>query len=252
MWVLKVGGRQLDQPHFLQGLAALLRQFPSPPVVVHGGGRGTTQLSERLGLESRFVEGLRVTNTATLEAATMGLAGLAKMQMVQGLVNEGVAALGLTGVDGALVRCRKLEHHGEDLGWVGEPVAVDGPALLRLIASGWVVCLSPLCLGLDGMLYNVNADHVAGAVAAAVGAETLIFVSDVSGVMVDGQSLPELDRALYQDLLERGHLGEGMLPKLKACFDALEQGVKQVLISDLQGVAAWLRGEASGTVIRHG
>jgi acetylglutamate kinase len=250
MWVLKVGGRQLDEPDFLEGLAALLKQFEQPPIVVHGGGKGTSALSQRLGLQSRFVDGLRVTDTATLEAAVLGLAGLAKMQVVQALVARGLKALGLTGADAGLVRCRKLEH-SPDLGWVGDPVRVDGAGLRQLAEAGWVVCLSPLCLDEAGQLYNVNADPVAAAVAAGVGAETLIFLTDVEGILVDGQSVPEIDRALFADLLERGHLTEGILPKLKACFEALGRGVEQVLISDLKGVAAWLQGHPAGTVVRN-
>lgn len=250
MWVLKVGGRQLDDPDFLEGLAGLLKQFEQPPIVVHGGGKGTSALSQRLGLQSRFVDGLRVTDTATLEAAVMGLAGLAKMQVVQGLVRHGLKALGLTGADAGLVRCRKLGH-AQDLGWVGDPVRVDGDGLRRLAEAGWVVCLSPLCLDEEGHLYNVNADPVAAAVAAGVKAETLIFLTDVEGILVDGQSVPEIDRALFADLMERGHLTEGILPKLKACFEALDRGVEQVLISDLKGVAAWLRGHPAGTLVRN-
>jgi len=250
MWVLKVGGRQLDQPEFLDGLAKLLKQFEQPPIVVHGGGKGTSALSQRLGLTSRFVDGLRVTDAATLEAAVMGLAGLAKMQMVQGLVRHGLKALGLTGADAGLVRCRKLEH-AEDLGWVGDPSCVDGAGLRKLAEAGWVVCLSPLCLDQEGHLYNVNADPVAAAVAAAVGAETLVFLTDVEGILVEGHSVPEIDRALFSDLLERGHLSGGILPKLRACFEALDRGVKQVLISHLEGVAAWLQGHPAGTLVRN-
>ncbi|MFN8607268.1 MAG: acetylglutamate kinase [Vulcanimicrobiota bacterium] len=250
MWVLKVGGRQLDDPAFLDGLADLLKQFEQPPILVHGGGKGTSALSQRLGLESRFVDGLRVTDTATLEAAVMGLAGLAKMQVVQGLVRHGLKALGLTGADAGLVRCRKLAHV-HDLGWVGDPVKVDGAGLRQLAEAGWVVCLSPLCLDERGQLYNVNADPVAAAVAAGVRAETLIFLTDVEGILVNGQSVPEIDRALFADLLERGHLTEGILPKLRACFEALDRGVEQILITDLKGVAAWLRGHPAGTVVRN-
>ncbi|MBS2036311.1 acetylglutamate kinase [bacterium] len=250
MWVLKVGGRQLDDAGFIDGLADLLKQFEQPPILVHGGGKGTSALSGRLGLESRFVEGLRVTDRATLEAAVMGLAGLAKMQVVQGLVRHGLRALGLTGADAGLVRCRKLEH-AQDLGWVGDPVRVDGPGLRGLAEAGWVICLSPLCLDEEGQLYNVNADPVAAAVAAGVQAETLIFLTDVQGILVNGQSVPEIDRALFADLLERGHLTEGILPKLRACFEALDRGVKQVLISDLKGVSAWLQGHPAGTMVRN-
>lgn len=250
MWVLKVGGRQLDQPEFLEGLAELLKQFEQPPIVVHGGGKGTSALSQRLGLQSRFVDGLRVTDSLTLEAAVMGLAGLAKMQVVQGLVKHGLRALGLTGADAGLVRCVKLQH-GEDLGWVGDPSRVDGAGLRRLVEAGYVVCLSPLCLDEEGQLYNVNADPVAAAVAAGVQAETLIFLTDVEGILVEGRALPEIDRALFATLLEQGHLSEGILPKLRACFEALDRGVEQVLISHLEGVAAWLRGNRAGTVVRN-
>lgn len=250
MWVLKIGGRQLDDPKFLQGLGDLISQFPEPPIIVHGGGKGTSKLSSRLGLKSRFVDGLRVTDEATLEAAVMGLAGLAKMQLVQSLVSQGLKALGLTGADAGLVRCKKLEHE-QDLGWVGEPYRVDADGLRLLASAGWVVCLSPLCLDDQGQLYNVNADPVAAAIAAALHSETLVFVTDVEGVLVEGQSVPELDRALFHDLLERGHLTEGMLPKLRACFAALDRGVEQVLISHVEGVAAWLKGQPSGTMVRN-
>jgi acetylglutamate kinase len=250
MWVLKIGGRQLDQPEFLQALGELIRRFPQPPIVVHGGGKGTSRLSSRLGLKSRFVDGLRVTDEATLEAAVMGLAGLAKMQLVQALVSQGLRALGLTGADAGLVRCKKLEHE-QDLGWVGEPYRVDANGLRSLVSAGWVVCLAPLCLDDQGQLYNVNADPVAAAIAASLQSETLVFITDVEGVLVDGQSVPELDRALFYDLLERGHLTEGMLPKLRACFAALDRGVDQVLISHVEGVAAWLQGHTAGTMVRN-
>lgn len=250
MWVLKVGGRQLDEPDFITGLAEVIQRFPRPPVVVHGGGRGTTSLLQRLGLESHFVQGLRVTDAPVLEAAIMGLAGLAKMQLVSGLVAAGVPALGLSGVDGGLVRCRPLLQP-PGLGLVGEPVGVDAERLLQLVDQGWVVCLCPLSLDAEGQVRNLNADPVAAAVATAVQAKTLVFLTDVEGVLVDGQSVPELDRALFHDLLERGQLGEGMLPKLQACFAALDQGVEQVLVSNLEGVRQWLAGERAGTVIRH-
>ncbi len=250
MWILKVGGRQLDEPGFISGLAQVLKLFPQPPIIVHGGGRGTTSLVQRLGLEAHFVEGLRVTDESVLEAAIMGLAGLAKMQLVAGLVAAGVPALGLSGVDGGLVRCRPLLKPA-GLGMVGEPARVDAERLLQLVAQGWVVCLCPLSLDEEGKVRNLNADPVAAAVAVAVRAETLVFLTDVEGVLVDGISVPQLDRALFHDLLERGQLGEGMLPKLRACFAALDEGVEQVLVSNLDGVRDWLGGKQAGTVVRH-
>lgn len=238
MWVLKVGGRQLDDPEFVAELAEQVKSMAGNVVIVHGGGKGTSQLTQRLGLEPRFVDGLRVTDTATLECAVMGLAGLAKIQLVQALQSRGVAALGLTGVDGGLVRCRKLSHPEHDLGHVGEPVEVDAPALRRLTEAGFVVCLSPLCLDASGALYNVNADPVAAAVASALQAETLVFLTDVPGVLLAGEVVAKLDRLRFAELTRSGDIGAGMLPKLTACFAALDRGVKQVLITNLKGVAA--------------
>lgn len=238
MWVLKVGGRQLDDPEFLRELAEQIRPLVGQVVVVHGGGKGTSQLTERLGLQPRFVDGLRVTDTETLQVAVMGLAGLAKIQLVQALQSRGVPALGLTGVDGGLVRCRKLSHPEHDLGHVGEPVEVDAAAIKRLTQAGFVVCLSPLCLDERGELFNVNADPVAAAVATALEAERLIFLTDVAGVLLDGAVLPQLDRRRFAELTESGEIGPGMLPKLTACFAALDRGVRQVLITNLKGVAA--------------
>ena len=247
MLVLKVGGRQLDEPQFLSQLAETVRPMVGNLVIVHGGGKGTSNLSERLGLRSRFVDGLRVTDSDTLECAVMGLAGLAKMQLVPALVRQGLPALGLTGADAGLVICRKLSHPSQDLGHVGEPAQVQAGALRRLTQAGFLVCLSPLCLDADGRLYNVNADPVAGAVASALEAEALVFVTDVGGVLLDGQILPEITPARCRELQAAGQIGPGMLPKLHACFAALEQGVRKVLITNLKGLP-----QQAGTWIHHG
>ena len=248
--VLKVGGRQLDDPAFLQGLAQLIARFPRPPLLVHGGGKGTSQLSSRLGLEARFVDGQRVTDDATREAAICGLAGLAKLQILPALLAGGVKALGLCGVDAGLVRCRKLPHE-QDLGWVGQPSQVRVEELRLLQESGFVVCMSPLCLGEDGQIYNVNADSVAAALASAVKAEQLIFVTEVDGVLGPEGRLERLTPTSFQQMCQQGLIGDGMLPKLQGCFAALEQGVSEVLITNLAGCASWLEGHSAGTVIAH-
>lgn len=250
MVVLKIGGRQLDDAEFMEGLAPLLKLFNPKPILVHGGGKGTSNLSQRLGLSSQFIEGLRVTDSATLEVAVMGLAGIAKMQIVQTLVRHGLKALGLTGADAGLIRCRKLPH-AQDLGWVGEPSRVDSQRLRQLAQDDWVVCLSPLCLDEAGDLYNVNADPVAAAIAAAVQAEALIFLTDVPGIIIEDQIVTQITPALFAQWLEEGHLTQGILPKLKACFAALDYGVSRVLISDQKGVAAWLQGAQAGTMVLH-
>jgi acetylglutamate kinase len=246
--VLKVGGRQLDEPLFLDGLAQLIADFPEPPLLVHGGGKGTSALSQRLGLEARFVDGQRVTDEATREAAICGLAGLAKLQLLPALLAQGVKALGLCGVDAGLVRCRKLPH-AQDLGWVGQPSSVRVQELRDLQQAGFVVCLSPLCLGEDGQIYNVNADSVAAAVASALAAQQLIFLTDVNGVQGREGRIPRLNKAEFDKMVAQAEIGAGMLPKLQGCFTALEQGVKEVLITDLAGCRAWLSGHREGTVI---
>lgn len=238
--VLKIGGQELDSETFVHGLAEAVRAMATPPVIVHGGGRGATQLAARLQLQTRFVDGLRVTDDETLDVAVLGLVGGASTTLVQGLVNGGVPALGLSGVDAALVRVQPDPRR--DLGWVGVPTCVDAARLRALVAAGFVPCLAPISLGEDGHLYNVNADTVAAAVAAALDAPALVMVTAAPGVLDEGRVVPRLTPTRIDDLIAQGIIRDGMIPKVRAACDALRGGVQRVRIVDLAGLSAWLEG----------
>jgi len=231
MLALKISGHQLDDTAFLHRLAQVIATMPAPPVIVHGGGRGTTDLAARLGIESRFVEGLRITDDATRDVAVMGM-------------------VGLSGVDAGLVRVRKLHHPAGDLGWVGTPTYVAADRLQALLTAGFVPCLAPLSLGEDGQVYNVNADHVAQAVASALHADALVFLTNVRGVMHNGSVLTHLTPSAAKRLIAEGVIVGGMIPKVHSALAALEDGVRAVLITDLEGIAAFLQHQPAGTIVQ--
>jgi acetylglutamate kinase len=244
--VLKIGGNELDSAPFLGELGALVKAMPQPPVIVHGGGKATTELGRRLGIEPRFVDGLRVTDDAVLEAAVMGLVGTASASLVQALSAHDVPALGLSGLDAGLVRAEVFDPA---LGHVGRPAHVRADRLRALLDAGFVPCLAPICVSEQGALLNVNADHVAQAVAQALQAEALIFVTNVPGVLRDGQTVAHLEPAEVDALIASGVLQGGMVPKTRAACAAVTGGVRRVLIADVAGVARWLDGERAGTEI---
>jgi acetylglutamate kinase len=238
MRVLKIGGNELDRAAFLGRLAEEVRAIDEPVVIVHGGGRAIADLQARLGLKTVKVEGLRVTDPESLRVVEMVLSGSANKQIVAALVTAGVDALGLSGVDRGLLRCEKKAHPTADLGLVGEIVQVQTDVLMELVATGVTPVVSPISLGLDGRTYNINADQAAGAVAQALGADLLDFVSNVPGVLQDGHVLPTLTAAEAERLIETEVIREGMVPKVRAALTALEQGVRRARIVDLDGLAA--------------
>lgn len=249
-FVLKVGGNELDNPDFLQGLAHVIAGMARRPVIVHGGGRGTTMLMERFGIQAQFLNGLRVTDPQTLQLAVMGMVGQASMQLVQALVREGVPALGLTGADAALVTATKLVVAEGDLGAVGTPIAVNAARLQQLLDVGCLPCLAPICISESGDLFNVNADHVAQAVAVAMQAEQLIFLTNVAAVAIKGQSIAYLTPDEIENAIATGDITGGMIPKTRAATAAIASGVLSVVITNLEGLAALGRGELAGTTIR--
>jgi acetylornithine/N-succinyldiaminopimelate aminotransferase len=266
MSVLKIGGNELDDAAFMHSLAQAIVAMPTRPVIVHGGGKATSALSARLGLQPRFVDGLRVTDGPTLEAAVMGLVGTASAQLVSALNKAGVPALGLCGADARLVTARRVSRAAAstavaaapaaaapaaastavdagpgtaiatDLGFVGQPVAVDAARLRALLDAGFVPCLAPICADVEGGLLNVNADDVAAAVAAALGAETLLFVTAVPAVLAGEQPLAVLAAAECEQLIAAGTITGGMVPKVRAAARALGDGVAKVRIVDVAGM----------------
>ena len=239
--VIKVGGNELADPVFLQRLARnvqkMIVQDGRPPIIVHGGGKAIAQLQASLGLETRKVDGLRVTDAASLEAAEMVLSGPSNKLIVKALLAAGVEAIGLSGVDGRILQAHKKQHPAADLGYVGEITAVNTTPIRQLTDLGYVVVLSPISLGRDGHTYNVNADEVATAVAAALNARQLDFVSNVPGVLQDGRLLPRLTPAAAEQLITNGVITDGMIPKVRAALTAVAHGVPQARIVNLAGLA---------------
>ena len=238
--VIKIGGNEMDAPGFLAELARLVAALVAVPertVIVHGGGKEIAELQTRLGVRPVMVDGLRVTDAASLKIAEMVLSGCINKAIVRELLAAGVDAVGLSGVDGGLLRCRKKCHPAADLGCVGDVDQVRAELLSRLFDLGVVPVISPVSLGHDGQTYNVNADQAAGAVAASLRARRLDFISNVPGVLLGGRVLHELTPALAEDLINRGIIGAGMIPKVRSALAALDRGVSQVRIVDLIGVS---------------
>ncbi len=251
MHVLKIGGNELDDAGFLEGLAEVVAAAAEPMVIVHGGGRAIADLQVRLGLNSVKVEGLRVTDADSLAAAEMVLSGRVNKRVVSALLAAGVDATGLSGVDRGLLRCQKKEHPTADLGLVGEVVQVRTEVITQLVEQAVTPVVSPISLGLDGRTYNVNADHAAGALAGALSASLLDLVSNVPGVLQQGRVIPTLTLAQAEQLIASGVIQGGMLPKVHAALAAVTQGVQRARIIDLASLSRPDSSHAGTTFIAH-
>lgn len=229
--VAKIGGNELDRPEWLTELARALARV-QPLVVVHGGGRAVDRLSARLGLPVEKREGLRVTSPATAAVVEMVLAGPANRAVVAALRHAGVDAIGLAGVDGGLLTARPSST---GLGHVGEITGVRRGLIESLLLAGLTPVIAPVAPSDDGgtILLNVNADHAAAAIAAALEADELLFVSDVPGVTVDGLAQPIVAASEIEPLIAAGVAAGGMAAKLRAAARALGAGVRAVRIGDL-------------------
>jgi acetylglutamate kinase len=233
--VVKYGGAAMDRAGLAASFAediALLQSAGITPVVVHGGGPQVTQMSARLGIETTFVDGLRVTDAETLDVATMVLAGKLNKEVVGTLVAGGVPAVGLSGIDGGLLLAQR--QVAPDLGFVGEVVHVNADVLRTLADRRFVPVVASIAVDEAGQAYNVNADVVASERAIELGAEKLVFINDVPGLIgPTGDLLSELSAQQCLDLLARGGVVEGgMIPKLESAVDALRAGVKRVHLVD--------------------
>ncbi|MCS7250866.1 MAG: acetylglutamate kinase [Anaerolineae bacterium] len=229
--VIKIGGNELDQPSFLEHLGIALKELPLPPILVHGGGKSMSAWQQRVGITPRYVNGLRVTDEETRELAVMTLAGLTNKSLVAALLRAGLPVLGVCGVDLGLVRVSPVP----DLGWVGKPVEVDVGRLRRWIVEGILPVIAPIGLGPDG-LYNVNADHMAAAIAAALPADELVFLTNVPGVWVGETVRPSLNEEEAEALINAGIIRDGMVPKVRSALEALAAGVRRVRITNLVGL----------------
>jgi acetylglutamate kinase len=233
--VVKVGGAAMDRAPLARPFAedvALLVHAGISPVIVHGGGPQVTKVSQRLGIETTFVDGLRVTDAETLDVATMVLAGTLNTGVVSSLVTHDVLAVGLSGVDGGLLMARR--QAAPDLGFVGEVVHVNAEVLRTLTANGFVPVVASIAMDEAGQAYNVNADVVASELAVALGAEKLVYLNDVPGLIgPGGELISELSAAQCLDLLGReGVVDGGMIPKLESAVNALKAGIARVHLVD--------------------
>ncbi len=244
--LLKVGGAELQAGPELEaladGIAALVQR--TRLIVVHGGGPEIARWQERIGLQPHFVEGLRITDEASLEVAEMVLSGAVNKRLTARLVQRGVRALGLSGVDGGLLRATRIVHSAGDLGRVGEIQSVDTALLDLLLAQGLLPVVSPISLGDDGRALNVNADHAAMVIGSAMGVGEVIFLTNVPGVLEQGAVLPSLGAERARRMIESGEISGGMIPKVRSALTAVGLGVAAVRITNLQGLT-----EGSGTSV---
>ena len=272
--VVKYGGHAMTAEHLKHSFArdiVMMKLVGINPVVVHGGGPQIGRLLERLGRESRFVGGMRVTDAETMDVVEMVLGGAVNKEIVNLINGKGGRAVGLTGKDGNLIRARKLTLRqpgaGDDaelidLGYVGEVASIDPSVVEMLDRSDFIPVIAPIGVGEDGRSYNINADLVAGKLAEVLKAEKLILLTDTAGVLdKNGQLLTGLDSKRVQDRLERlqeliadGTIHGGMLPKVNCALDAVRAGVGSAHIIDGRVEHAvlleLLTDEGVGTLIR--
>lgn len=245
-FVVKYGGHAMGDPELARNFAddvVLLKAVGINPVVVHGGGPQIGRMLKRLGVESQFIGGLRVTDAETARIAEMVLAGSINKEIVSWIGAAGGKAIGISGKDSGLVTAKKVERleadvqqgieRHVDLGFVGEPVAVDASVLTILSEQGFIPVIAPIALGKDGHTYNINADTMAGAIAAALGASRFFLLTDVPGVLSkDKELLTDLDPGRILALKADGTISGGMIPKVETCVAAVDAGVGAAVILD--------------------
>lgn len=236
--IVKYGGSAMTDEHLKMQVmqdVSLLKLVGLKPILVHGGGKEISRWIGKVGMEPRFVNGLRVTDEDTMEIAEMVLNKVNK-SLVQIINNLGGKAVGISGKDGKLLKCVKKFSMGQDIGYVGEVVNVDITIIKDLLDDGFIPIICPVGFDDHGQTYNVNADDAACAIAAAMHAEKLAYLTDVEGVYRDFEDKESLIHTLNLDeaqtMIDSGVLGGGMLPKLQNCIDAMKKGVNQVHILD--------------------
>ena len=267
-FVVKYGGHAMGDPEAAKDFAqdiVLLKAVGINPVVVHGGGPQIGAMLKKLGVESTFVDGLRVTDKETAEVAEMVLSGAINKELVGWIAGAGGKALGISGKDGSLVTARKVERTTKDpesniekvvdLGFVGEPAKVDTSIIDTAVDSGMIPIIAPIGAGEDGHTYNINADTMAGAIAAALGAARLFLLTDVAGVLdKDGKLLTDLSPGKIDDLKQDGTISGGMIPKLDTCIDAVSTGCEAAVVLDGRVPHAMLleffTARGAGTLVR--
>lgn len=266
--VVKYGGNAMVDEKLKSGFArdiVLMHLVGINPVVVHGGGPQIGRVLEKIGKESRFVDGMRVTDSETMDVVEMVLGGLVNKEIVNLITRHGGRAVGLTGKDGDLIRARKLQITRNspelqapeiiDIGHVGDVASIDAAIVDMLVAGGFIPVIAPIGVGEDGHSYNINADLVAGRVAEVLGAEKLMLLTNTSGLLDKrGNLLTGLSAAEVDGLIEDGTIHGGMLPKIRCALSAVKSGVRAAHIIDGRVENAVLvelfTDEGVGTLIR--
>lgn len=235
-FVIKYGGHAMTEPALANIFASdivLLKQVGINPVVVHGGGPQIGNMLEKLNINSQFIDGLRVTDQASIEIVEMVLSGTINKHIVAAINAAGGSAVGLSGRDAHLIRAKKLTSPKGDLGLVGEPTNVDPHVLSTLESAGVIPVVAPVGTGPNGEILNINADTAAGAIAGAVRAARLLMLTDVPGVLSKNGSLIEnLSVDEVRELIQDGTIHGGMIPKLETCIQAIEQGIEAAVVLD--------------------
>jgi acetylglutamate kinase len=269
-FVVKYGGHAMGDPGAAQDFAqdiVLLKAVGINPVVVHGGGPQIGAMLKKLGVESTFVDGLRVTDKATAEVAEMVLSGAINKELVGWIAGAGGKAIGISGKDGGLMTASKVTRttkdpdsqieQAVDLGFVGEPEIIDTAILETASRAGMIPVVAPIAAGADGHTYNINADTMAGALAGALGAKRLFLLTDVPGVLdKQGNLLTDLTPADIARLKQDGTISGGMIPKLETCVKAVEAGCEAAVVLDGRVGHAMLleffTSRGAGTLVRAG
>ena len=240
--LVKFGGHAMGEQEYVNAFAAdmmLLRQVGTRPIIVHGGGPQIGKMLEKLNIETNFVNGLRVTDEATISVVEMVLAGAINKSLVASINAAGGCAVGLSGKDGNLITATKLTSQSEndgqaiDLGFVGKPETVNTAVIDALMGAEMIPVVAPIGLGIDGHTYNINADTAAGAVAGAIGASRLLMLTDVAGVKdKGGKHISHLTVSEAHKLIKDGTVQGGMIPKVETALYGIEQGVEAAVILD--------------------
>jgi len=244
--VIKYGGNAMVEEHLKEGFARdviMMKYIGLNPVVVHGGGPQIGKVLEAMKIESQFIQGMRVTDSETMDVVEMVLGGKVNKEIVTNINRHGGKAVGITGKDGGLIQARKLEMTAVnpdtltpeiiDIGMVGEVESVDPTIIKSLKENDFIPIIAPIGGGLNGETYNINADLVAGKIAGALKAEKLILLTDVEGVKdKQGKLISTIDIRRVPDLINNGTISGGMIPKVNCCVDAVDEGVTRAHIVD--------------------
>lgn len=257
LFIIKIGGNVLDNPEALRRFLTDFSSIREPKILIHGGGKIATRLGEQLGIESKYVNGRRITDAATLDLVTMVYGGLVNKQLVATLQELGCNAMGLTGADGNMIKAVKRPVKEIDYGFVGDirEEGVNSTLLYFLLKQNVIPVFAPLTYG-QGTMYNTNADTIASVLAVSMSKHfdvRLIYCFEKKGVLMDVNNndsvITHLPKKLYDDLLTKNVLADGILPKLENAYSAIKLGVKEVLIGEANDLLKNTGSQTDGTLI---